>query len=227
MWLSSFQGFFLGGGGIRGTLNNKPLAHSVHCYGTLHFKVPLCSAHNLDFTEARLEHYTEIVFSPKSFSRCPSARLVLCNEADQLGASASRTTRATPVRATPCFLLPANVLSEITALAIGISGLGFWATDLIHSFLSFMWLVLFFKDFIYLFSESGEGRDRGKERLVCERNFNQLPLTHPQLGPTSQACILTGNRTSNLSACRTMPKQLSYTSQGYMTSFRSMRNIFP
>ena len=49
----------------------------------------------------------------------------------------------------------------------------------------------FFKDFIYLFSEREEGRE--KER---ERNINVwLPLAHPQLGtwPTTQVCALTGN----------------------------------
>ena len=52
--------------------------------------------------------------------------------------------------------------------------------------------IYFFKDFIYLFLERGEGRE--KER---ERNINVwLPLMHPQLGtwPTTQACSLTGNR---------------------------------
>ena len=45
-------------------------------------------------------------------------------------------------------------------------------------------------DFIHLFLERWEGR--GKER---ERNINQLPLVHPQLGtwPTTQAYALTGN----------------------------------
>ena len=54
----------------------------------------------------------------------------------------------------------------------------------------------FFKDFIYLFLEKGEGR--GKER---KRNINVwLPLACPQLGtwPTTQACALTGNRTGDL-----------------------------
>ena len=53
----------------------------------------------------------------------------------------------------------------------------------------------FFKGFIYLFLERGEGRE--KER---ERNINVwLPLTWPPLGtwPTTQACALTGNQTSD------------------------------
>ena len=47
--------------------------------------------------------------------------------------------------------------------------------------------------FIYLFLERGREEER-------ERNINVwLPLMHPVLGtwPTTQACALTGNRTSN------------------------------
>ena len=53
----------------------------------------------------------------------------------------------------------------------------------------------FFKDFVYLFLERGEGRE--KER---EKNINVwLPLTHPLLGtwPATQACALTVNRTGD------------------------------
>ena len=53
----------------------------------------------------------------------------------------------------------------------------------------------FFKDFIYLFLERGEGRE--KER---ERNINVwLLLMWPPLRtwPTIQACALTGNRTGD------------------------------
>ena len=49
----------------------------------------------------------------------------------------------------------------------------------------------FLEDFIYLFLERGEGRE--KER---ERNINVwLPVTHPLLGtwPTTQACAVTGS----------------------------------
>ena len=59
----------------------------------------------------------------------------------------------------------------------------------------FFHLAYFLKDFIYLFLERGEGRE--KER---ERNINVwLPLTHPPLGtwPETQACVLTGNRTGD------------------------------
>ena len=50
---------------------------------------------------------------------------------------------------------------------------------------------LFFKDFIYLFLERGNGR---------ERNIDVwLPLTWPPLGtwPATQACAVTGNQTGN------------------------------
>ena len=52
-----------------------------------------------------------------------------------------------------------------------------------------------FLDFIYLFLERGNGRE--KER---ERNIDRLPLARPQLDtcPTTQACALTGNQTGDL-----------------------------
>ena len=59
--------------------------------------------------------------------------------------------------------------------------------------LSIPYLFLFFKDFSYLFLETGKGRE--KER---ERNINVwLPLTFPLPGtwPATQACALSGNRT--------------------------------
>ena len=53
----------------------------------------------------------------------------------------------------------------------------------------------FFKGFIYLVLDRGEGRERKKER-----NINVwLPLTWPPRGirPTTQACALPGNPTGN------------------------------
>ena len=71
---------------------------------------------------------------------------------------------------------------------------------------------MFLKYFIYLFSERGEGREEERER-----NINvQLPLTRPLLGtwPATQACALTGNRTSDPLVCRPALNPLSHTSQG-------------
>ena len=68
------------------------------------------------------------------------------------------------------------------------------------------------KEIIYLFLDSGEGRE--KER---KRNTNVwLPLVHPLLGtwPATQACALTGNRTGNALVCRPVLNPLSPTSQG-------------
>ena len=58
------------------------------------------------------------------------------------------------------------------------------------------------------------GEERKKER---ERSINVwLPLTHPLLGtwPTTQACALTGNQTSDPSVHRPVLNPLSHTSQG-------------
>ena len=80
------------------------------------------------------------------------------------------------------------------------------------SYMELLFLILdfLFKDFIYLLFR-GEGRE--KER---EGNINVwLPLAHPLLGtwPTTQACALTGNQTSDLLVCRPALNPLSHTSQ--------------
>ena len=51
---------------------------------------------------------------------------------------------------------------------------------------------IFFKDFISLFLETGEGREKEGERSINV----WLPLAHPQLGtcPITQACTLTSNQ---------------------------------
>ena len=74
---------------------------------------------------------------------------------------------------------------------------------------AFFFFFLFFK--ICLFLERGRGRRKS------ERNINVwLPLIHPSLGswPTTQACALTRNRTSNPLVCSPTLNPLSYTSQG-------------
>ena len=73
---------------------------------------------------------------------------------------------------------------------------------------------IFFNDFIYLFLERREGKE--KER---ERNINVwLPPTHPLPGtwPLIQACALTRNQTGNPLVCRPVLNPLSYTSQSYI-----------
>ena len=70
----------------------------------------------------------------------------------------------------------------------------------------------FFKDSIYLFLERGEGREK-----EGEWNINVwLLVVHPSLGtwPATQACALTGIRTSNAFVYRPALNPLSYTSQG-------------
>ena len=70
---------------------------------------------------------------------------------------------------------------------------------------------LFFLDFIYLFLERGERKEKE------ERNINVwLPLVRPLLGtqPATQARTPTGNQTSNPPTCRPALNPLSHSSQG-------------
>ena len=74
---------------------------------------------------------------------------------------------------------------------------------------------IFFKDFIYLFLERGERRERNTDV--------RLLLTRPLLGtwPTTQACALTGNRTSNPLVRSPVLAPLSHTSQGSLLDFEA------
>ena len=68
------------------------------------------------------------------------------------------------------------------------------------------------KDFIYLFLDRGEGRE--KER---KKNINVcLSLVLSLLGtwPAIQVCALTGNQTSNALVCWSALNPLNHTSQG-------------
>ena len=69
----------------------------------------------------------------------------------------------------------------------------------------------FFKDFIYLFLERGERREKERERNISV----WLPLIHPLLGtwPTTQDCALTGNQTGDPLVLRPALNPLSHTSQ--------------
>ena len=63
-----------------------------------------------------------------------------------------------------------------------------------------------------------EGREKESKRNTRERNIDQLPLAHaPTWGrdrATTQACALTGNRTSDPLVHRPVLNTLSYTSYG-------------
>ena len=74
-----------------------------------------------------------------------------------------------------------------------------------------------FKDFIYLFLERGEGKEKGRER-----NINVwLPPACPLVGtwPATRACALTGNQTGNPLVCRRALNPLSHTNQGQEMDF--------
>ena len=84
-------------------------------------------------------------------------------------------------------------------------------------------LTLFFKDFISLFLEKVEGKE--KER---EKNINvSLPLARPRLGtwPTTQAYALTGNRTGYPLPCSPVLNSLSHTSQGKSVELKSFHAL--
>ena len=69
--------------------------------------------------------------------------------------------------------------------------------------------LLLFKKYIFLIYFQREWKER-------DRNIDLLPLTCPQLGsqPTTQACALTGNQTSDPSVHRLALNPRSHTSQG-------------
>ena len=76
-------------------------------------------------------------------------------------------------------------------------------------------IFFFLKDFIYLSLERGGGREKERERNIS----GWLPLTHPLLGtwPATQACVLTGNSTTDPLVHRRSLNPLSHTSQGRTT----------
>ena len=70
----------------------------------------------------------------------------------------------------------------------------------------------------YLFLERGEGREKERERNINVWEIHWLVAScMPPLGtwPTTQACALTRNWTSDPSVCRPAPNPLSHTSQDY------------
>ena len=78
--------------------------------------------------------------------------------------------------------------------------------------------------FIYLLLERREGKEKERERNIIV----WLSLTCPLLGtwPTTQACALTGNRTSDPLFCRPALNPLSYTSQGSLYYFKIYIKIY-
>ena len=91
----------------------------------------------------------------------------------------------------------------------------------IHLFFN---LYYFLKDFMYLFLEKGEGREKERERNISV----WLPLTRSKLGTgyATQAHVLTGNRTSNPLVCRPALKPLSHSSQGSFLKKSSPEDMF-
>ena len=90
--------------------------------------------------------------------------------------------------------------------------------------------LIFLKDFIYLFLERGEGREKERERIINV----WLSLTCPLLGtwPETQACALTGNRTGDLPVCRPALNSLSCTSQGiksktFLIAHKALQDLAP
>ena len=82
---------------------------------------------------------------------------------------------------------------------------------------SYNFFVFVFKDFVYLFLERGEGREKERERNISRL----LTLVRPLLGtwPATQACALTGNQTSYPLIRRPVLSPLSHTSQGRNYNF--------
>ena len=82
--------------------------------------------------------------------------------------------------------------------------------------MSVSYFLLILKNFIYFQKEGKGGRKRGKETSMWEWNIDWLPLSCLLLGawPTTQACALAGNQTSDLLVPRTALSLLNHTSQG-------------
>ena len=87
------------------------------------------------------------------------------------------------------------------------------------AFLCFQYFIfLIFKIFyLFIFRERGGEGEREGENHPCEKesSFSWLPYM-PWAGkePTTQACALTGNWSSDILLCRRTPNQLRHTGQG-------------
>ena len=77
-------------------------------------------------------------------------------------------------------------------------------------------LLLFFLKILFFLRGEWSKKGRARNIDVPEIYIDELPLSHTLTGdwPATQVCALTGNQTSDLSLCGTMPNQLGNTSQG-------------
>ena len=69
-----------------------------------------------------------------------------------------------------------------------------------------------------LFLDRRVGKEKERERNISVWLLLAHPL--PETWPTTQACALTGNRTSNPLLCKPALSLLSHTSQGSLFIFR-------
>ena len=100
---------------------------------------------------------------------------------------------------------PVRAYTQIEGL---IPGQGVYSRQLIGVFLSHQ-CFFFFKDFIYLFLQGKGGRRKGRETSLCG-----CLQQATQTCPTTQACALTGNQTSDSLLHRPALNSLSHTSRG-------------
>ena len=85
-----------------------------------------------------------------------------------------------------------------------------------------------FKDFIYLFLERGEGREKERGRNIYVQERHRLVASQLQLGtwPITQVCALTENRTGDPLVCRLALSPLSNTSQGQSCFFSCENDLY-
>ena len=81
----------------------------------------------------------------------------------------------------------------------------------------------FFKDFIYLFLESWEGREKEKERNI--NVWLPLPYSLLESWPATQTCALTGNWTSDPLVHRPEFNPPSHTSQDWLLYYKKESNL--
>ena len=80
----------------------------------------------------------------------------------------------------------------------------------IHTMEYYLAFLIFFKDFIDLFLERWEGKEKGRETSTgCLSHASNLGIW-----PATQAYALTGNPTGDPLVCRPALHPLSHTSQG-------------